>query len=140
MAFLDRSKLLAKDKFRVEKVDLGNDDFVFVKQLSGRERDQFEASLLIEVKQDDGNITYERDTKDFRAKLATCTVCDEQGNLLLDPSDASELSKNITAAKLELITAKAQEINNMTKKEQDKIVKNSDAGQQDNSISDCAGN
>ena len=37
MALLDRKKLLTKEDFKVEKVDLGDGDFVYVRQMSGRE-------------------------------------------------------------------------------------------------------
>lgn len=139
MGLLNREKLLAADKLQIERVDLSDDEYIFVKQLTGRERDQFEAMLLIEQEAADGSVTYERDTKDFRAKLAVCTACDEQGHLLLQPEDAALLSQNKSAASLEKIVAKAQELNGMSRKKQDKMVKNSDAGQSADSISDCAG-
>jgi hypothetical protein len=140
MAFLTRDQLLARGKFKIEKVDLGEGDFVFVRQMSGHERDQFERTLVVEVKQADGSTTYDRAMDDFRAKLASCTVCDESGVLLLSPDDAVVLSHNITAARLEAIINVAQELNKITQADKEKMVKNSDADRSGNFTSGCVEN
>ena len=80
MALLDRKALLAKEKLEVTKVDLGDGNYVFVRQMTGRERDRFEQSLIKENKNAEGG--YEKTLEDFRAKLAVCTVSDEDGNLI----------------------------------------------------------
>lgn len=138
MAFLTREKLLERHKFKIEKVELGDGDFIYVRQMSGHEKDRFEQTLLLEVKQADGSITYDRAMDDFRAKLASCTVCDEDGVLLLSPDDAAVLSRNITAARLEVIINVAQELNKITQSEKEKMVKNSDADRNGNSTSGYA--
>lgn len=136
MALLDRKKLLSKEKVEVVKVELGNDDFVFVRQMTGRERDNFEQSLLKRVQHPDGKVTYEQSLTDFRAKLAVCCLCDEEGNALLQPGDYPTLSQSMSAATLEKIVVEAQRLNKITEEAKDEQVKNSEAGVTGNSISD----
>jgi len=133
MALLDRKKLLKRDDFQIRKVDLGDGDFVYVRQMSGRERDRFEQSLIVESKNAESG--FEKALDDFRAKLAVVTVCDEQGNLLLEPSDASTLSQNMSAAKLEKIVSVAQELNKITEGDKEALTKNLRGGQAANSTS-----
>lgn len=138
MALLDRKALLAKEKLEVTKVDLGNGDYVFVRQMTGRERDRFEQSLVKENKNVEGG--YEKSLDDFRAKLAVCTVSDEDGNLILQPGDFGILSQNMSAAKLEKIINTAQRINKISEDDKENLVKNSEAVQDGNSTSDSVEN
>jgi hypothetical protein len=133
---LDRNALLKKEVLKVEKVELGSDEFVYVRQMTGRERDRFEQSLVREVKDIKGNVkSYERTLDDFRAKLAVVTICDVSGVLLLKPDDYPILSQNMSAKKLETIVNKAQELNKITEEDKEMLVKNSSAGLEDNSSS-----
>lgn len=122
---LSREGLLAKEKLKVERVNLNETDYVFVRQMTGRERDIFERSLY----------TMDRENKvttrleDFRAKLAVCTLCDDQGKLLLQPNDYTILSQNMSASRLEKIVNAAQKLNAITEEDKEALVKNSDAGQ-----------
>lgn len=139
MALLDRKALLKKEDLKIEKVDLGNGEFVYVRQMSAREKDQFEMSLMKPVYDDSGNlIRMEQTLEDFRAKLAVNTICDEKGNLILLPDDYVLLSKNISAAKLEKIVNVAQRLNRITEKDKEELVKNSEQGPVDDSLSDSA--
>ena len=138
MALLDRKALLAKEKLEVTKVDLGDGNYVFVRQMTGRERDRFEQSLIKENKHAEGG--YEKTLEDFRAKLAVCTVSDEDGNLILQPGDFGILSQNMSAAKLEKIINTAQRINKISEDDKENLVKNSEAVQDGNSTSDSVEN
>jgi len=140
MKVLTREGLLKKEKLRKEKVDLGKGEFVFVRQMTGRERDRFEQSLLKEVIDDKGQSEFKRSLDDFRAKLAVHTVCDEEGNNLLRPEDVSILSQNMSAARLELIVNKAQELNRISEEDKKNLTKNSEAVQSANSTSDSVEN
>lgn len=122
---LNRDALLKKEELKKEKVDLGGGKFVYVRQMTGRERDRFEQSLLKEVKGPKGKVSYEKSLEDFRAKLAVNTVCDEKGNNLLEPDDTETLSTHMSAAKLEKIVDAAQELNKITEEDKEAIVKNS---------------
>jgi hypothetical protein len=138
---LNRKKLLEKEKLQIEKVELENDDFVFVRQMTGRERDTFEQSLLKKNKDSKGQvISFEQSLDDFRAKLAVVTLCDEEGKSLLLPTDYSMLSINMSAKTLETIVNAAQKLNKISEQDKEELVKNSDAGQEDNSSSGSAEN
>lgn len=122
---LKREDLLKKQKLKVEKVDLGNDEYVFVREMTGRERDRFEQSLVGEVKDNEGNVIfYERKLEDFRAKLAVNTLCDENGNNLLEPGDYKTLSQNMGAARLDKIVTAAQKLNKIADEDREALVKN----------------
>jgi hypothetical protein len=133
---LNREILLSKEVLKIEKVDFENGDFVFVTQMTGRERDNFEQSLIKKVRDKKGTVTgFEQITEDFRAKLAVCTVCDEQGVLLFQKDDWSMLSQNISAAKLEKIVNAAQKLNAITEEDKEALVKNSEPEPENNSNS-----
>lgn len=141
MANLNREALLEKEKLEIVKVDLGNDTFVFVRQMTGRDRDYFEQSLIKETKNKKGVVDgYEKSLEDFRAKLAVNSLCDEEGNLLLQLGDYAMLSKNMSAKRLEKIVNEAQKLNAISEEDKEALVKNSDAGQPGNSSSDFAEN
>lgn len=134
MGLLNRDGLLAKEKLEVEKVDLGKGDFVYVRQMTGRERDKFEQSLIKENKNAEGG--YEKALDDFRAKLAVVTCCDENGNALLKPEEYPTLSQNMSAARLERIVNVAQKLNKISEEDKENLVKNSSGDQVANSGSD----
>jgi hypothetical protein len=146
MGLLDRKKLLKKQAFKIEKVDLGLDEkgeeeYVFVRQMSGRERDQFEQSLLKEKMGKNGVMEgYEKSLEDFRAKLAVVTICDENGENILSAGDFETLSKNMMAVRIEKIITAAQKINSITEEDKEALTKNSDAGEVGSSTSDSAEN
>jgi len=138
---LSRKRLLEKEELTIVKVEFENGDFVFVRQMTGHERDTFEQSLLKKNRDAKGVITgYEQATEDFRAKLAVVTLCDEKGNLLLQPGDYLLLSKSMSAKKLEKIINEAQKLNAITEEDKENIVKNLEVGQADNSNSDSVEN
>ena len=140
MNLLDRNQLLKKEELEIVEVVLGNDEKVFVRQMTGRERDRFEQTLVREVKDKKGNVNYEKTTEDFRAKLAVCTVCDGAGKLIFQVSDYELLSQNMSAARLEKIVNAAQKLNKITEDSKEEALKNSDAGETGNSTSDSAEN
>jgi hypothetical protein len=122
---LDKKKLLERDELLTEKVEFENGNYVYVRQMTGHERDVFERSLYVM----DGNNKPTTRLDDFRAKLAVVTVCDEDGKLLLDSKDYLLLSNAMSAAKLEKIVNVAQKLNAITEADKEALVKNSDAGQ-----------
>jgi hypothetical protein len=130
---LDRKALLKKQKLAVVQVNLGPDEngeeqIVFVREMTGRDRDNFEQSILKARKNNKGVIEgYDQVLSDFRAKLAVTTLCDAEGNLLLLPEDASTLSESISISKLEIIVEAAQKLNKITDKDKEELVKNSEA-------------
>ena len=136
MALMNRERLLQKEELDVVKVEMADDEFVYVRQMTGRERDRFEQSLMEEVRDKRGNIEYKRSLEDFRAKLAVHTVCDEDGNNILAPEDYPTLSQNMSAFTLEKIINEAQKLNRITDEDAEALVKNLDGGQEEDTISD----
>ena len=136
---LDRKALLSKEKLEIVKVDLGGDRIIYVKQMTGTERDRFEKSLLKEKMDKKGVIVgFEQATDNFRAKLAVCTACDAEGNLLLNPEDAERLGQVMNAYTLEKIVNAAQKLNAISAEDKEELVKNSVTAQDDNSSSGSA--
>ena len=129
---LTRDALLTKQELKIEKVDLDDGIFVYVREMTGHERDIWERSIY-EI--DKNNKPINR-LEDFRAKLAVCTICDEEGELLLTPKDVLQLSKSIGASRLEKIIDKAQDLNKVSQKDKEDLTKNSDADLVGNSSSD----
>jgi len=125
---LDRKKLLEKEKFQIKKIDFEDGSFIFVREMSGHERELFESSLMNEETDEKGDLSYKRSMEDFRAKLAVCTLCDN-GVLILKSEDYTTLSKNMTAKTLTKIADTAQSINRISKEDKENLIKNSEAAQ-----------
>ena len=141
MGQLKREELLQKEELIIEKVDLGKGDFVYVTQMTGKERDNFEQSLIHKIRDGKGKVVdFEQQTENFRSKLAVCTVCDEEGKLLFTPKDYNQLSENISAARLEKIVNVAQRLNAISEEDKEALVKNSEAVLDGNSNSVSAEN
>lgn len=127
MAVMTREQILTKQVLKTEKVKLSNGE-VYVRQMNGRGRDDFEQSLGHWESYVDGQGVpqerYARSLKDFRAKLAVCTLCDKDGNLLLTLDDAPALSENMSASDLERIVNAAQKLNLITATDKEELIKN----------------
>jgi hypothetical protein len=138
---LTKEGLLVKEELKRVKVEFEDGNYVFVRQMTGHERDVFEQSLLKKNRDSKGTIiSYEQATEDFRAKLAVVTLCDDEGKAILEPKDYPALSRNMSAKKLEKIINEAQKLNAITEEDKEAIVKNSEVGLADNSNSDSAEN
>ena len=135
---LNRESLLKKEELQIEKVEFENGDYVFVRQMTGKQRDVFEQSLIHKGKDKKGNTTYEQNTDNFRAKLAVITICDDNGVTILQPGDYELFSNSISAKHLEMIINKAQEINKISDEDKEDLLKNSEVAPSDNSTSDSA--
>jgi hypothetical protein len=139
--FLNREKLLQKQALKIEKVDLGKDEesgeelFVYVKEMTGREKDTWERSIIVEKKNEKGETEYDRNLANFRARLAVFTLCDETGKRLLQDSDIGTLSDSMGAKRLDKIMQVAQKLNSVTEEDKAVLVKNSAAGLDANSSS-----
>jgi hypothetical protein len=136
MGQLTKEALLKKQPLKIEKVDLGNGYFVFVKEMTAREKDLFEQSLRKKIVAEDGEETYGQALEDFRAKFAVNIICDEKGNLLLQHSEYPVLSQNMGAARLETIVEAGKRLNKISDKDKDALVKNSEAARSGASTSD----
>ena len=136
MGLLNKERLLTKSLLSIQKVELGKGDFVFVREMTGRERDSFEKMILVDEENEKGETVFKRNFKDFRAKIVTMTMCDEKGNLLLDITDVEKLSTCMSASQLEKIVKVTKELNKMDVEDSDELVKNLEAGDTPGKTSD----
>lgn len=102
---LTKDKILQVEDIQKELVNVpewGGD--VYVRGMTGAERDRFEASIVqmqgTERKLNMSNV---------RAKLASLTICDEQGQRLFNDADVAKLAEK-SASALQRIFAVAQRL------------------------------
>jgi hypothetical protein len=115
---ISREQLLAPASPVIEEVqvpELGGS--VFVRVMSGFERDAYEASLLAARKEG-------KEFENVRARLVVRTVCDKDGNLLLTPADADTLGKQNWKALGRIVEA-AQRLNRLTLRDLEELKGNS---------------
>jgi len=123
MKTLDRKGLLKKEVCKIEQVQLDEETVVHVREMSGKERDEFENSIVKQVKVGD-KMEQRQTLENFRAKLAVATLCDEEGNPLLTIADVETLSKNMTAKTLDKIVEVASRLNKVSEKDKEELTKN----------------
>ena len=108
MTLLNRESILQADDLPKELVDVPEwGGSVYVRSLTGAERDRFESSM---IKQRGKNQQMNLDN--IRAKLAVLTVCDEEGKRIFSSADIDELSKK-SAAALDRIFAVARRLSGL---------------------------
>ena len=114
MSTLSRDQILGADDQPRERVEVPEwKGHVFVRSMSGAERDSWEASL---VAAGEG-----RNLANARARLAVLCTVDEQGNRLFSAEDADVLGKK-AAKPLDRIFRAAMRLNARTKEEVEKVV------------------
>jgi hypothetical protein len=109
----------------VDVPELGPDVRIRVRELSGRERDEYESSLYTEVKGKRGKTNFEMNLADASAKLLVLACVDESGERLFDDEDAAIISMKWPARAVKRLAAVAKELCGMTEEEQEIIRKNS---------------
>lgn len=111
---LSRDDILGKLKLAVEEVQVPEwGGSVFVREMSGEERDAWEAIAFAE-----GN-----KAANVRATLAATCICDADGKRLLSDADVSALGKT-SAAALDRVFDAALRINRLRKKDYEDSAKN----------------
>jgi hypothetical protein len=92
---LTREAFLSKTQLRIEKVNLPrSEDYVFVRGLTGAERDEFEnANLIRERDKKRGTLSFDVRMENVRSTLVVKGLCTEQGLRLLSDEDVDEVSK-----------------------------------------------
>jgi len=124
MAFLGKEKLLTQAELEIKQVTFKNGDWVFVREMTGKERNAFENSIMKQEKDNNGVLQLVQKLDNFRSKLAVCTLCDEEGTLLFTMLDVERLSAAISATMLEEIVKVAQSMNAIVPEVKEEIVKN----------------
>lgn len=115
MALLTKATILAANDLRKELVavpEWGGE--VYVRTMTGTERDIFETELLTATKGTSSNI---------RAKLLARCLCDENGERLLSDKDIAELGKK-SASALDRCFAVAQRLNGFSKDDVETLAGN----------------
>lgn len=102
------------DREKMNVPELGGE--IFVRGMSGKERDKFEEGLRIRK----GNRSGQSDLRNFRANLAVRVIVDEQGQRLLNDGDA-ELFGRMPAGVLDRILAKCHELSGKAEEEIDDL-------------------
>ena len=107
MGALTRENILEVQDIQTELVNVpewGKESFVYVKGLTGAERDKFESSLMVlRGKSQTLNMA------NIRAKLASLTICDEDGKRLFTETDVQALSQK-SASALQRVFVVAQKL------------------------------
>ena len=125
MPLLTREHIQQNPTFEKAEVDVsewgppGERTTVFVREMSARERDHYEASLVTgKGKKTEVNL------KDMRAKLAVYTCCDENGQLIFTQEDIQWLTARPVKV-LDRICNAAKKINGLDDEDEEDTVKNS---------------
>ncbi len=109
---------------------------VYVKTMTGSERDEFEARWL---KAQGGRKAGNAESmRGFRAQVAVSTVVDKDGNQIFEAGDAEALGEK-SAVALQRIFDVAAPLNGLTKSDVDELVGNSEPGPSASSTSASPG-
>tara|TARA_R110000737_G_scaffold112160_1_gene145317 strand:+ start:12158 stop:12583 length:426 start_codon:yes stop_codon:yes gene_type:complete len=132
MSILNREALMAAassgelPRVRVEVPELGG--FVWVRGMSGIERDAWEKALV--VRRRDGSVNVK--SENLRARLAAKVLVDEFGTALLQDGDAQVLG-GLRVDVLQRIFNEAQKLSGFSDEDLDDLKK--DSGAEDGSVS-----
>lgn len=128
--FLNREAILAAEDLPRELVEVPEwGGAVYVRALTGAERDQFEASIVEQRGRD-----VRMNMRNIRAKLVALTVVDEDGQRIFTDDDVAALGGK-SAAALDRLFAVAQRLSGLSKEDVEELAKNSESGQSADSIS-----
>lgn len=130
MTLLSRDQILAAQDLRTEDVPVPEwqpGGFVRVRSLSGRERDQYQESI-VRIKGSDMQIIQ----RDLRVKLIVRAAVDETGRLLFSESDVAALAEK-NAGALERVFNAAQRLSGLSQADIEEMTKNSANGQNEDS-------
>lgn len=117
MTVLKRDDILKVSDIKIELVPVpewGGD--VYVKGMTGAERDKFESSI-IKGRGEDAEVNY----TNMRSKLASLTICDETGKRLFTENDVQALSQK-SASALQRVFIVAQRLSGITKEDTEELV------------------
>jgi hypothetical protein len=124
---LTKEQILNASDSKIEAIDIPEwGGQVFIRTISGTERDNFEQSIV------KGKGT---DLTNLRAKFCVLVICDESGNRIFNDNHVSVLGKK-SAAALDRIFDAGRKLNGMTDGDVKELEKNSGAIQPGDSTSD----
>lgn len=120
--------ILAAQDLRTEEVavpEWGIGAVVFVRGLTGQERDEWENAILKRRIDDDGTYHMEANFTNTRATLLVRALVDEQGNRLFDGSEAVGKLGKKSAAVLDRLFGVAQRLSRLSTADVKELEKNS---------------
>lgn len=130
MALLSRDQIFAADDRTYEYVPVPEwGGTVRVRSLTGKERDQFEASLI------DKKTGQASKFANARARMVVMTVVDEHGNRMFSTDDINQLGAK-SAGALDRVFDAARKLSGMTEEDLAELVEDFDAGPADDSFTD----
>jgi hypothetical protein len=128
---LNKEQILQASDIQLKEVDVPEwGGSVYVKGMTGTERDKFESSI-IEMRGSQQRVNM----IDVRAKLACYTICDESGKRLFTDNEVKELAKK-SASALQRVFDVAQKLSGIGADDVDSLLKNSESAQAEDSTSD----
>lgn len=126
---LTKDDILKANDIKIEPVDAWGGT-VYVRGMTGTERDAFEASVItMRGTKQSVNL------KNVRAKLCVMTLCDKSGHRLFEDSDMTALSEK-AASELQKVFSKAQELSGITQKDVDELTEVLETNPFESSVSD----
>ena len=131
MAILKRETILEVQDIEVELVKVpewGGE--VYVKGMTGTERDAFESSVVLQRSK---GISV--NMANVRAKIAAQTICDEAGTRLFTDADVKALGKK-SAAALQRVYEVASRLSGISSEDVDELVSEMETNPSDGSASD----
>lgn len=119
--FLSREQILGLDDIQTEELHIPEwDTFVYVRGLTGKERDIYEDSLHQRRGRD-----VQINLRNARAKLVVLCTVDEHGKRIFEEKDVARLGEK-NARALDRIFSKARELSGLSDDDMDELTKNSD--------------
>jgi hypothetical protein len=129
-SYLTRDAILAAAALKTEDVPVPEwGGSVLVRELRGRERDEWEASLAVQRGRE-----MVRDTANIRAKLAARAIVGEDGEPLFTQQDVAALGE-LSAAALERVFDVASRLSGLNPADVEEMGKNSGTGRDGGSAS-----
>ena len=114
-----RDNILASDDLPRESLYIPQwDETVYVRAMTGAERDTYEADLIASK-----DLQMRERLQNMRAKLVVLTAVDENGDRIFDDGDVEAVGKK-SASALNLIVETAQELNALTDNDIEEIAGN----------------
>lgn len=130
MPALNSKAILECSDMQTKRVDIPEwNGYVFVRSLTGKERDAWETSLVVQRGK-----KREVNTLNMRAKLVALVTVDEEGQPIFSQDQVEALSLKNSGA-LDRIFDVAQRLSGIGDRDVEALVKNSDPDQDTSSIS-----
>lgn len=132
MTALTRDAIIQADDRKMERVDVPEwGGHVFVRSLTGRERDAFEADINKPSRKGKGENNFDN----FRAKFVALCMVDEDGQQLFKTRQEIAMLGSKSVAALQRVFNKAQELNGMSDEDVEDLTEDFDQVPEEDSIS-----